>query len=623
MRLDRVKLGALSALVILSACSSSSSSGESSETPRAAGPPFADVAAQSGLDFWQYSGATGELFLPEIMGSGGALLDYDNDGDLDVYLVQGAPAPAPGDKPLIPPPAGWTAGNRLFRNDLIPGGSLSFQDVTTQAGVGYVGIGMGVAVGDYDDDGNVDLYVSNYESDSGANVLYHNNGDGTFTDVTRTAGVASSGWSSSSAFLDYDRDGLLDLAVVHYVRFYPRDCPSLSAQNDYCGPQNFQPTVTELYRNRGNGRFEDVTSAAGLNAKPGPGLGILTGDFDSNGWPDFLVANDGAANHLWLNQGLNPGGANGSAGPKFSETGLSRGVAYASDGRPRAGMGLTVGDIYGDGGESLVVTNLPGEGFTMFSRQASGAFTDATMQSGMFRHSQPYTGFGVGFVDIENRGLADLFSANGGVDIEPELLGEPYPYAEQNMLIRNLGKGKGFEDVTASAGPALEYVEVSRAAVFGDIDNDGGVDILITNNNGPARLLRNTAPNRGHWLLVEVEGTESNRSGYGSTVDLVRPDGTSLKRWVRSDGSYLSANDARVHFGLGDLDAGGSPGGSVARGRVRVVGSNRRRSDRDAAAGRRPALSLGLPLAFTPLVGRGFVRRIGMEIPAPVHYFLP
>ena len=545
MRFVYASLRILLPLLILSACSSR----ESSEAPAPAGPPFADVAAESGLDFWQYSGATGELFLPEIMGSGAGLLDYDNDGDLDVYLIQGAPAPAPGDVPLIPPPPGWTPGNRLFRNDLIPSGSLSFTDVTGEAGVGSVGVGMGVAVGDYDNDGNVDLYVTNDESPVGANLLYHNNGDGTFTDVTQEAGVASSGWSTSSAFLDYDRDGLLDLAVVHYVRFYPRDCPSLSSQNDYCGPQNFQPTVTELYRNQGNGRFKDVTGAVGLNSKPGPGLGILTGDFDSNGWPDFMVANDGAANHLWLNQGA----SGGSSGPVFEETGLTRGLAYASDGRPRAGMGLTVADIYGDGGESLVVTNLPGEGFTMFSRQSSGAFTDASMQSGMFRNSQPFTGFGVGFVDIENRGLVDLFSANGGVDIEPDQVGEPYPYAERNMLVRNLGKGKGFEDITASAGPALEHVEVTRAAVFGDIDNDGGMDILITNNNGPARLLRNTAPNRGHWLLVEVEGTESDRSGYDSIVELFRPDGTSLSRWVRSDGSYLSANDPRVHFGLGAL----------------------------------------------------------------------
>ncbi len=456
--------------------------------------------------------------------------------------------------PLVPLPEGWKPGNRLFRNELIPSGELTFTDVTEAAGVGYIAQGMGVAVGDYDNDGYGDLYVTNYDAASGDSVLYHNNGDGTFTDATREAGLASSGWPTSAAFLDYDKDGFLDLAVVHYVRFYPRDCPSLSAENEYCGPQNFQPTVTELFRNRGDGRFADVTADAGLKAKPGPGLGILTGDFDSDGWPDFMVANDGAANHLWLNRpGLNRPGSSAVANRVFEETGLKHGVAYASDGRPRAGMGLTVADLYGDGGETVVVTNLNGQGFTLFSRQPNGHYMDATRQTGMFRSSRPYTGFGVGFLDMENRGLPDLFAANGAVEAEQALLGEPFPYGQRNMLVRNLGKGKGFEDLTDAAGPALEHVEVSRAAVFGDVNNDGGVDILVTNNNGPARLLLNTAPERGHWLLVDVEGVNTNRPGYGSIVKVFRNDGTFVQRRVRSDGSYLSANDPRVHFGLGAM----------------------------------------------------------------------
>jgi len=537
----KLRLACLGLVVVLFSCKSS----------RQNGPRFDDISKPTGLDFWQFSGATGEFFLPEIMGSGAALIDYDNDGDLDLYLIQGAPFPQPGaGKPVVPLPKGWKPGNRLFRNNLIPSGKLSFTDVTEEAGLGHSGYGMGVAAGDYDNDGYVDLYVTNYATSSGGNVLYHNNGNGTFTDVTRAAGVESSGWSTSAAFIDFDRDGYLDLVVVHYLDVYSRACQSEAAQKEYCGPQNFPPTVTQLFRNLGNGRFEDVTAAVGLNAKRGPGLGILTGDFNSNGWPSFIVANDGAANHLWLNEpGPKAGSKPGSR--VFREAGLTQGLAYASDGRARAGMGVAAGDLFGDGREAVVITNLISEGFTLFQRQPGGDFVDSTVQSGLLHTSLPYTGFGVGLLDIENRGLDDLFAANGQVKSAVTELGEPFPYRQRNLLLRNLGKGKGFEDVTASAGPAFERAEVSRAAVFGDVNNDGGVDILVTNNNGPARLLLNTSPERGHWLLVHLEGVRTNRSGYGSVVELFRKDGTSVKRWVRGDGSYLAANDPRVHFGLG------------------------------------------------------------------------
>ena len=483
--------------------------------------------------------------MPEITGSGGALLDYDNDGDLDVYLVQGAPLNN-GGKLVVPLPPGSKPGNRLFRNNLARTGKLSFTDVTEQAGVGFVGMGMGVAAGDFDNDGFVDLYVTGY----GRNVLYHNNGNGTFNNVTTSAGVQSSGWSTSAAFIDYDRDGFLDLVVVHYVEFDNRLCYQPSGRRDYCGPQLFGRTITQIYRNLGNGRFEDVTGKVGLNAKRGPGLGILTGDFASNGWPSFVVANDGAANHLWLNEPRNEGGDPGDR--VFREGGITRGLAYASDGRARAGMGLAAGDLYGDGSERIVVTNLPNEGFTMFERQPTGDFIDSTVQTGLLRASLPHTGFGVGFLDIENRGLLDMFCANGAVlAVTTASPDDRYPYRERNLLLRNLGKGKGFADVTDSGGPALALVDVGRAAVFGDVNNDGGIDILVTNNNGPARLLLNTASDRGHWILVRLEGVRSNRSGYGSVVELFRKDGTSVRRWARGDGSYLAANDPRVHFGLG------------------------------------------------------------------------
>jgi hypothetical protein len=547
----RVKSGSLLFLLLplLGLCLSCKSS-----RPRGA-PLFEDVAKQSGIDFWQYSGATGEFLLPEMVGSGVALIDYDNDGDMDVFLVQGYPTDSPG-KALVPLPSGWKPGNRLFRNDLNapgkPGGKLSFTDVTESAGLNHADKGMGVAAGDYDNDGYTDLYVTNYDH----NILYHNNGNGTFTDVTASAGVASSGWSTSAAFIDFDRDGLLDLAVVHYVQFYPRPCYSPQGSKDYCGPQPFEGSVTQLYRNLGNGRFKDVTAEVGLNAKKGPGLGILTGDFGMDGYPGFMVANDGAANHLWISSPRTPSNPHDRI---FHEEGLTHGLAYASDGKPRAGMGIAVGDLYGDGGEAVVVTNLPNEAFTLFKRQSNGDFSDATEESGLAHFSLPYTGFGVGLFDMENRGLLDLFSANGGVRVMTmqQESGERFPYRERKLLLRNLGPGKGFEDVTASAGPDLQPLEVSRAAAFGDVNNDGGVDILLTNNNGPARLLLNTVPDRGHWILVHLEGVHTNRSGYGSLVELVRKDGTSVRRFVRGDGSYLAANDPRVHFGLGkspDID---------------------------------------------------------------------
>ncbi len=507
------------------------------------GLPFEDAAGQTGLDFWQYSGATGKYLLPEVMGSGAALIDYDNDGDIDVYLVQGTSS-QPDGKTLAPPPQGWKPGNRLFRNNLAETGKLTFTDVTEAAGVGDASQGMGVAAGDYDNDGHTDLYVTSY----GHNVLYHNNGNGTFTDVTAGAGVASSGWSTSAAFIDYDKDGLLDLVVVHYVDFFPGPCYSPQGSPDYCGPKDFKRLVTELYHNLGKGRFKNVTHETGLDAKLGPGLGILTGNFGADGYPGFMVANDGAANHLWISEPRSP---SNPADRIFREVGLSHGLAYASDGKPRAGMGVASGDLFGDGGESIIVTNLPMESFTLFERQPNGDFVDNTEQSGLSHISLPFTGFGVGLIDMENRGLLDMFSANGAVKAVMSEQGDKFPYREKKLLLRNMGKGKGFEDITASAGPVFESPEVSRAAVFGDVNNDGGMDILVTNNNGPARLLLNTVPDRGHWLLTHLEGTRTNRSAYGSVVELVRKDGSSARRWVRGDGSYLAANDPRAHFGLG------------------------------------------------------------------------
>jgi len=510
---------------------------------------FEDVSHTTGLDFWHFSGATGAYYFPEMAGSGAALLDFDDDGDLDVYLIQGRsldPDRGPDDA-VVPVPDGWRPGNRLFRNDLVPDGSLHFTDVTDAAGVGYRGTGMGVAVGDYDNDGLPDLYVTNF----GSNVLFHNLGGGRFQDVTARADVAAGGWSTSAAWLDYDRDGLLDLAVVRYVDFDPEanvPCYQEAGRRDYCGPSGFRGISTLLFRNLGGGRFQDVTSDAGLDRAPGPGLGILTGDFNDDGWTDFIVANDGAANHLWLNLPA-------ASGRRFEESALYSGLAYASDGVARAGMGVAAGDLDGDGREDVVVTNLRAEGFSLFHQEGGGLFADLTVQSRLLRASLPYTGFGVGWIDLENRGIHDLFLANGAVNIIGRQHGDPYPYRERNLLLRNRGGREGFDDVTDQAGPALASERVSRAAVVGDLDNDGGMDILVTNSNGPARLLRNTAPHRGHWLRVQLRGSDATRDGYGSLVTVRRTDGSLIRRTARSDGSYLAAHDSRLHFGIGADEA--------------------------------------------------------------------
>jgi len=501
---------------------------------------FRDVAAEVGLDFHHFNGATGEHFMPEIMGAGVALFDYDNDGDLDVYLVQGSQL-EPGKKPLFSPPAGWKPGNRLFRNLLVEGGKLRFEDVTENAGVGHIGYGMGVAVGDYDNDGFQDLYVTNF----GSNVLYHSNGDGTFTDVTREAGVDDERWSTSAAWLDYNRDGLLDLFVSNYVDFTLRgnkQCYAPTGEPDYCTPMAYHAVPSRLFRNLGGGKFEDVSGPSGIASAYGPGLGVIGADFNGDRLVDIYVANDTAANRLWLNQG------DGT----FKESGLETGVAYSADGLAKAGMGVALGDVDNDGRLELLVTNLTREGVTLFRSDNQGQFDDSTAQ---FRLAQPtfgYTGFGAGFFDYDNDGLLDLFIANGAVTFIESLRGRRYPYAERNQLFHNEGKGKGFREMTEAAGPGLELVEVSRGAAFGDIDNDGDVDIVVTNNNGPARLLLNEAGSRRHWLLVRLEAAKGNRFAMGAEVGLYRQGENSMWRRASTDGSYLSASDIRVHFGLGN-----------------------------------------------------------------------
>lgn len=507
-------------------------------------PLFREVAEEVGLKFHHFTGATGEFYMPEIMGAGMALFDYDNDGDLDVYLIQGTtfyPTQDPWST-KFPPAPGWKPGNRLFRNLLSETGNLQFVDVTEKAGVGHVGYGMGVAVGDYDNDGFQDLYVTNF----GRNVLYHNNGDGTFTDVTAKAGVDDPRWSTSAAWVDYDRDGRLDLFVANYLDFTVKGnkhCLASTGERDYCTPKMYQPVPARLFHNRGDGTFEDVTEAAGIGAAIGPGLGVVCADFNGDGWPDIYVANDGAAAHLWINQ------RNGT----FKEMSLLSGTAYSPDGLPQAGMGVAACDFDGDGDEDIFKTNLTNEGANLYVNDGRGNFYDASAEYGLLLSTFPYTGFGTEWIDYDNDGRLDLFIANGAVNRIESQRGKPYPFGQPNQLFHNEGEGKKFRETASVAGPAFAVSEVSRGAAFGDIDNDGAVDIVVANNNGPVRLLLNQSHslNRNHWLLVRLEASQGNRFAMGAIVE-VRQRGRKLLRRAHTDSSYLSANDIRVHFGLGE-----------------------------------------------------------------------
>jgi len=405
---------------------------------------------------------------------------------------------------------------------------------------------MGVAVGDYDNDGLLDLYVTNF----GRNVLYRNNGNGTFTDVTREAGVDDTHWPTSAAWVDFDGDGYLDLFVCNYVDFTVegnRTCFSPAGEPDYCTPKMYHAVPSRLFRNLGNGKFEDVTEASGINRSYGPALGVVGADFNGDGRTDIYVANDTAANQLWLNQG------DGT----FRDAALDMGVAYSMDGLAKAGMGVTLGDVENNGGQVLLVTNLTREGVTVFRGDARGQFDDVTAEFGLLETTFGYTGFGAGWFDYDNDGWLDLFITNGAVTILDSERRGASTYAQRKQLFHNEGRGKRFRETSRLGGTAFEIEEVGRAAAFGDIDNDGAMDIVVTNDNGPVRLLRNQlsrneAASRRHWLMVKLESPRTNRFAIGARVGVVRRGQDTLWRDVRTDSSYLSASDVRVHFGLGD-----------------------------------------------------------------------
>jgi enediyne biosynthesis protein E4 len=479
---------------------------------------FVEAEKDAGFEFVHFNGMTGEFYLTEITGQGGALFDYDGDGDLDLYCVQGAmigPVTDAG-KALFPwkdqvPPCG-----RLFRNDLKrdPDGILRarFVDVTGSSGIKACGYGMGAAAADVDNDGWIDLYLTNF----GSNQLFHNNGNGTFTEVPEAGGAQSDLWSTSASFLDYDRDGWLDLYVANYVDFTVAGnlkCYSGSTARDYCTPSAYKPSSDRLFRNRGDGSFEDVTGPAGLTETAGSGLGVVAVDLNSDSWVDIFVANDGNADFLWINQ------KNGT----FVNEALWAGAAVNGAGQAQAGMGVDAGDFDGDGDPDLVVAHIMGESHIVLKNTGEGLFEDQTQETGLAMLSLRFTGWGCKFLDFDNDGWLDLFIANGAVVHIPELVqkGDPYPLKLTNTLLRNNGQHR-FQDVSRDAGAAFSRAEVSRGAACGDLDNDGDTDVIVFNNNGPARLLLNQVGNGRAWIGLR----------------LVTPDGKKRCDWCEGGGGH-------------------------------------------------------------------------------------
>jgi hypothetical protein len=506
-------------------------------------PLFVDATDATGLKFVHVNGESGQYYMAEQMGAGVALFDYDNDDDLDVFFVQGGTlgrATANG----LPTPS------RLFRNDLTVAAngrrSLKFTDVTAAAGVGVTGYGMGAATGDYDDDGYLDLFVTGFGNDT----LYHNNGNGTFTDVTAKAGVSDPLWSTSAAFVDYDRDGRLDLFVANYLDFTVASnkvCHDSVGARDYCSPRAYRAVPDRLYHNEGAGRFTDVTEKSGISKADGAGLGVAAGDYNGDGGPDLYVANDAMANQLWINR------RDGT----FVDEGLLSGAALNASGNPEGSMGIASGDFDADGDEDLFVTNIIGETYALYVNDGKGNFEDRRTRAGLAAPTAPYTGFGTDWFDYDNDGRLDLFIANGAVNVIEAQRGQPRPFRMKNQLFHNAGEGR-FTETTAIAGPAFARADISRGAAFGDIDNDGDVDVVVTTNGGPAKLLLNQAVENGgknHWVSISVRQPSTNRFAIGAWIGVERAGKPTLWRRARTDGSYLSASDARVHVGLGDSPA--------------------------------------------------------------------
>jgi hypothetical protein len=509
---------------------------------KSAPEPFVDATEAIGVHFTHRNGMTGQYHFSEIIGSGVAVLDYDNDGRLDLLVLQGEPL---GDtKSAGASPEACSA--RLFHNDLIVNAddtrTLKFTDVTAKSGLCSHGYGMGIAIGDFDNDGLVDVFITHFNA---PNQLFHNNGDGTFTDVTKAAGVGGDGrWAASATFVDYDRDGLLDLYVANYVKYAIADdkkCYNYTSARDYCAPTTYPPVPGILYHNRGNGTFEDVSVKSGVTRAFGNGLGVIAADLSGRGWPDIYVANDGNPNQLWINQ------KDGT----FRNEADVRGSAVNADGAPEAGMGVDIADVDGNGTEDIFITHLTHEKATLFVNLGEGQFEDRSASAGLYATTTPYTGFGTAFIDYDNDGWLDIVIANGAVHVIEDLVRahDPFPLHQKKQLLHNLGNGR-FEEVTASAGPAFALSEVGRGLAVGDLDNDGGMDFVVSNNNGPLRIFLNKVGRAIPWVGLRL--LTGKRDAYGARVEVKRKGAPPLWRRVHSDGSYLSANDPRLLIGLGD-----------------------------------------------------------------------
>jgi len=493
---------------------------------------FTDATAALGLHFQYLASHTAKHYLPETMGAGVALFDYDNDGRLDIFLVNGAALSDPTPKGSIPQKSSPQYWNRLFHQK--PDGT--FVDVTEKAGLEGSGYGMGVAVGDYDNDGYEDLYVTAY----GGNKLYHNNGNGTFTDVTEKAGVAGNGWSTSAAWVDLDGDGLLDLVVLRYLQWDFDDLwcgEHKEGYRSYCHPDIFQPVSPLVYHNDGNGHFTEVSQRIGL-AKPGKGLGIALADYDRDGHVDLFVANDSMVEFLYHNKG------DGT----FEEVGLPSQVAVDGDGRTYAGMGVDFADYNNDGWPDLVITDLANQRYALYQNNGDSTFTYASFSAGLARFTMQHSGWGVRFFDYDNDGWKDLLIAQGH-DLDTIELNYPnLHYREPMLLLRNMGRD--FADVSRDSGAVFHESWVGRGMAIGDIDNDGRIDAVVTTNDGPAYILRNETATQNHWLTLKLVGHKSNRDAIGAEVKLVTAKGPQFAT-VSTTGSYLSSSDKRVHFGLG------------------------------------------------------------------------
>jgi hypothetical protein len=496
-------------------------------------PEFSDVTVRSGIRFKHDPSKTAEKYLLESMTGGVAMLDYNGDGFLDLFFVNGAALRSPMRPGAVPDKSDPRFWNRLYRNR----GDGTFEDVTQAAGVQGRGYGMGVAAGDYDNDGRPDLYVTNF----GENILYHNNGDGTFTDVTRKAGVAGGGWSTGACFVDFDRDGRLDLIVTRYLDWTfdanPYCGDRRPGYRTYCHPDQFPPVAAILYKNNGDGTFTDVSARAGFARAAGKGLGVCITDVDRDGWPDIVIANDSFPQQLFRNR------RDGS----FEPIGDTMGLAYDEDGRTFAGMGIDCADYDNDGRPDIFINALANQRYALF-RNGGDGFEYVSGKSRVGAITALHSGWGAKLVDLDNDGWKDLFVGQGHVMDNIEMTQPSIRYREPLLLARN--ERGVFRDISEASGAPFRVPLAARGVAFGDLNNDGFIDLAINCNDGPAVLLANGG-NRNHWILIDTVGTVSNRDGIGASIRIVGASGAQQFGYVSTAGSYLSASDKRVHFGLG------------------------------------------------------------------------